>query len=73
VGVAMARLGFGLLPTLVLAVGWEVAEHVLKNLIPGVFPHASQDSLANSIGDVLASTVGWLLTHARAARRAPRM
>lgn len=73
VGVVMAALGYGLLPTLILAVGWEVAEHVLKNLVPGIFPHASQDSLANSLGDVLSSVVGWGLARARLGRGAPHL
>ena len=74
VGVVMVALGFGLLPTLVLAIGWEVAEHVLKNLIPQVFPHPSQDTLANSFGDVLSTAIGWglaIAVRARLASRAP--
>ena len=62
VGVIMALLGFGLGPTLALAVGWEFAEHALKNLIPAVFPHPTQDTLANSIGDVLSTAIGWLVS-----------
>jgi hypothetical protein len=72
VGLVMFRLGAGLLPTLLLAVGWEVAEHVLKNLIPAVFPHPSQDSLANSAGDVLATVLAWTVATAIARRRAQR-
>jgi hypothetical protein len=68
VGIVMARLGAGLLPTLALAVGWEVAEHVLKNLVPALFPHPSQDSLANSAGDVLATVVAWAIATLVAAR-----
>jgi hypothetical protein len=62
IGVIMAVLGFGLAPTLALAVGWEFAEHALKNLIPSVFPHPTQDTLANSIGDVLSTAIGWLVS-----------
>jgi hypothetical protein len=62
VGVAAATLGLGLWSTLALAVSWEVAEHLLKNLIPAAFPHPTQDTLANSAGDILATMVGWVMT-----------
>ena len=68
VGVVAAGLGFGLWSTLALAISWEVAEHLLKNLIPAMFPHPTQDTLANSAGDILATMVGWGMT--RAARNA---
>ena len=68
VGVVAAALGFGLWSTLALAVSWEVAEHLLKNLIPTMFPHPTQDTLANAAGDVLSTLVGWCM--ARAARNA---
>jgi len=64
VGVVAAALGFGLWSTLALAISWEVAEHLLKNLIPTMFPHPTQDSLANSAGDILATLVGWTMTRA---------
>ena len=71
VGVVAAALGFGLWSTLALAISWEVAEHLLKNLIPTMFPHPTQDSLANSAGDILATMVGWVMTRAvRNARAA---
>jgi hypothetical protein len=59
VGVVLAALGFRLIPMLLVAVGWEVVEHVLKNVIPSAFPHPSQDTLANSAGDVLSTVIGW--------------
>jgi predicted cobalt transporter CbtA len=63
VGVGM---GFGLFRvrwwlTLLVAVLWEVAEHVLKIHRPQMFMFPSQDSLANAIGDVLCTGVGWAL------------
>jgi hypothetical protein len=64
VGVAAAVLGFGLWSTLALAISWEVAEHLLKNLVPTMFPHPTQDTLANSAGDILATMVGWAMTRA---------
>src|SRR5207237_6787406 len=60
-GVVMGALGLRFLPMLVLAVGWELAEHILKDCIPRVFVHPSQDTLLNSTGDVLVSLLGWLL------------
>ena len=70
VGVATAALGLGLWSTLALAVSWEVAEHLLKNLIPTAFPHPTQDTLANSAGDILATLVGWAMTRAAQNARA---
>ncbi len=70
VGVVTAALGLGLWSTLALAVSWEVAEHLLKNLIPAMFPHPTQDTLANSAGDVLATLLGWATTRAAQSARA---
>src|SRR4051812_2445637 len=71
VGVAAAWLGLGLSPTMAIAVCWEVVEHVLKNLIPAAFPHPTQDTLANSLGDVLSTALGWGLTVAARMRGRP--
>jgi hypothetical protein len=68
VGLAMVVFGFGFLPTLALAVSWEVVEHALKNLVPAAFPHPTQDTLANSVGDVLSTALGWFLTSRLVAR-----
>jgi len=70
VGVVLVVFGLGLMPALAVAITWEVVEHVLKNIVPQVFPHPSQDTLANSIGDVLSTAVGWgLAAHLLARRR----
>jgi hypothetical protein len=61
VGAMLALSGFSLGSLLIIAVGWEVAEHIFKNLIPWFFPHPTQDTLANSIGDVLSALAGWYL------------
>jgi hypothetical protein len=45
--------------TLVAAIAWEVVEHVLKIHHPEMFVFPSQDSPANSIGDVLCAALGW--------------
>jgi hypothetical protein len=68
VGVVAAALGFGLWSTLALAISWEVVEHLAKNFLPAIFPHPTQDTLANSAGDVLATMLGW--TMSRVARNA---
>lgn len=61
VGVAAGLIGLGFWPTLGIAVGWEIVEHILKNLVPAVFAYPTQDTLVNSIGDVLSAMVGWSL------------
>jgi hypothetical protein len=68
---ALLALGLGFWATLAVAVSWEVVEHALKNLIPGVFPHPTQDTLANSAGDVLSTMLGWSLARLGRARRHP--
>jgi hypothetical protein len=60
-GAAFGALGLGFFPMLVLAMGWEIAEHVMKDCIPHVFVHPSQDTLLNACGDVLVTMVGWTL------------
>jgi hypothetical protein len=72
VGVMLGLLGVRLGPLLAIAVGWEVAEHVFKDLIPAVFPHPTQDTLANSTGDVLSALIGWGIAHRPAGSRAHR-
>jgi hypothetical protein len=68
VGVVMAVLGFAFLPTVTLAVSWEFVEHALKNFVPAAFPHPTQDTLANSAGDVLSTALAWYLTSRLRAR-----
>jgi hypothetical protein len=69
VGALLRLSGLAVGWLLLIAVGWEIAEHLLKNLVPAVFPHATQDTLANSIGDVLSALAGWFVA-ARAAAAA---
>jgi hypothetical protein len=69
VGVAAALMGLGFWSTLGIAVAWEVAEHVLKNIVPALFSYPTQDTLVNSVGDVLSTLVGWSLTMAARQRR----
>ncbi len=72
VGAMLGLLGLRLGALLAIAIGWELVEHVLKNLIPAAFPHPTQDTLANSIGDVLSAVIGWAIARGAAAARARR-
>jgi hypothetical protein len=70
VGVVAVFLGLGFWGTLAIAISWEFVEHLAKNALPVFFPHPTQDTLANAVGDIIATMLGWTLTHA--ARR-PRI
>jgi hypothetical protein len=70
VGALLGLLGLRLGALLAIAIGWELVEHVFKNLIPAAFPHPTQDTLANSIGDVLSALVGWAIARGVIAARA---
>jgi hypothetical protein len=76
VGMAMGLFRLPLWVVLVVTVGWEVAEHVLKIHYPEMFVFPSQDSLANATFDVLCALLGWGLagpiSRARGRSRAPR-
>jgi hypothetical protein len=67
--VAVLAFGLGFWTTLGIAVSWELIEHGLKNLVPALFPHPTQDTIANSVGDVLSTMLGWSLARALRARR----
>ena len=67
--IAAVVVGLGYWATLALAVGWEVAEHFGKNLAPRLFPYPTQDTLVNSVGDVLSTLVGWSIGKLAARRR----
>jgi len=69
VGAILGLVGLRLGALLAIAIGWELAEHVLKNLIPAAFPHPTQDTLANSIGDVLSALLGWAIARGASAAR----
>jgi hypothetical protein len=62
IGVAAAMMGLGFWTTLAIAVGWEVVEHILKDVVPALFSYPSQDTVINSVGDVLSTLIGWSLT-----------
>jgi hypothetical protein len=53
----LTGLGWG--PVVVLAIGWELLERPLKDAVPQMFPHASQDSATNALIDAAAVIGGW--------------
>ena len=61
VGALLAALGARLGILLFITVGWELAERVLKDFVPAIFPHPTQDTLANSAGDILSALAAWYL------------
>lgn len=61
IGMAYELLGFTLELALLLALAWEILENPLKAYASFLFPHATADTLANSLGDMLAVCAGWLL------------
>jgi hypothetical protein len=72
VGALLGLVGLRLGAVLTIAIGWELAEHVLKNVVPAAFPHPTQDTLANSMGDILSALLGWAIARGAAAARAHR-
>lgn len=56
-GLLHLHLGWALL----LAIGWELVENILKARVAWIFPHATADTWKNSLGDVLAVMSGWAL------------
>jgi hypothetical protein len=72
VGLLFGVVGLRLGPMLLMAVGWEVFEHLLKDCAPFAFVHPSQDTLRNATSDVVVTLAAWLLARrvrAASARR----
>jgi len=61
VGLILSVLGASFGTMLFITVGWELAERLLKDLVPFMFPHPTQDTLANSVGDVASALAAWYL------------
>jgi hypothetical protein len=59
IGIFYGVIHLSFLFSLMLAVAWELIENPLKSLVPRVFPHATADTLKNSVGDVIAVLSGW--------------
>ena len=60
-GAALGLMRTSFPTALVVAVGWELVERPLKDAYPALFPHETQDTLPNAVGDVLAVLGGWWL------------
>lgn len=58
-GYLCGKMGVGLTGTAIVAIGWEFVEQDLKERYPHMFPHPSQDSPINAIGDVIVAMIGW--------------
>ena len=63
IGAGYGLLGLALWVAIVLAIAWEVVENFLKAYVPIIFPHATQDTLRNAAGDVVAVLAGWTVTY----------
>jgi len=61
VGGALGYLRTPLALAVAAGVGWELIERPLKEVAPELFPHSTQDSLPNAIGDVGAVLAGWFI------------
>ncbi len=44
-----------------LAIGWELLERPIKDAVPELFPHPSQDTAENALLDAAAVIGGWWL------------
>lgn len=49
---------------ILLSVGWEIWEPMLKDWNPDVFPNPSKDSEINKVFDVLATVMGYAVAKA---------
>lgn len=58
-GFVLSKTGFNLTTTFAIAVIWEVIEPVLKDNYPNIFPHPSQDTQANKLGDIVSVIIGY--------------
>ena len=61
IGLVYAAIGLEFFIACLLAIAWELIENPLKVNFPRVFPHATADTLKNSVGDTLAVIAGWWL------------
>ena len=61
-GGALALMGVGPVGAAAFAIGWELLERPLKDALPEIFPHASQDVAVNALWDAAAVMGGWWIT-----------
>jgi hypothetical protein len=64
IGVGYGFLGLSFFLVVLMAIAWELVENPLKAYVPFLFPHATSDSLRNSVGDTLAVISGFLVFQA---------
>lgn len=60
IGIFYAIIGVSFGWTFVFVVLWELVENPVKVYMSFLFPHATADTLQNSVCDILASLAGWL-------------
>jgi hypothetical protein len=63
-GLALSTSRMSLPTVLLLGAVWEVVERPLKDRYPAFFPHSSQDTFINAIGDVAGVMVGYAIGRA---------
>jgi hypothetical protein len=61
VGAFLSILGASQKQALAINIGWELLERPLKRTMPQIFPHTTQDTIPNMIGDLIANELGYLL------------
>jgi len=60
VGALLSILGASQKQTLAISLGWELFERPLKRTMPRLFPHTTQDTIPNMVGDLIANELGYL-------------
>lgn len=60
-GFIAKRMGLSFTLTLVCSILFEVIEAQLKTTRPELFPHPSQDTSLNLLGDNIAVMAGWYI------------
>lgn len=59
VGAGLGALGLPWWAAIAVTLGWELVERPLKDHYPQMFPHSTQDTMDNVVGDVAAFMLGW--------------
>jgi hypothetical protein len=60
VGALLSILGASQKQALAVAIGWELIERPMKRSMPNLFPHSTQDTIPNMVGDAVANYLGYL-------------
>ena len=58
-GALLSIMGASRNQALAVAIGWELLERPLKRSMPQIFPHSTQDTILNMIGDAVANYLGY--------------